>query len=264
MSKATLESLIGATAFDEHGDKIGKVKQIYIDNNTGSPTWAAVSTGLFSGDSLVPLAGADHRADDDTLRLHVDKEQVKSAPHLDNGGRISAQSEQELFKHYHVDPRSAGWNTYGRQQIRPGGDSPMTHGNPAQGKHAQPGRTDDSMVRSEEQLRVDTENTEVGTARLRKYVVTEEQTIKVPVTHEEVHIEREPITGDRTGRTTIGEDEREVTLHADQVHVQKEAVPVERVRLAVDEVADEKTVSDTVRKERIDTEGVDDRRPKAP
>ncbi|MFD3510501.1 DUF2382 domain-containing protein [Nocardia sp. NPDC058666] len=255
MSKATLESLIGSTAFDERGDKIGKVKQIYIDNNTGSPTWAAVSTGLFSGDSLVPLAGAQHQADDDTLRLHVDKEQVKSAPHLDNGGRISAQSEQELFKHYHVDPRSAGWNTYGRQQIRPGDDAPMTHGIPAQPKHA-----DDSMVRSEEQLRVDTENTEVGTARLRKYVVTEEQTIKVPVTHEEVHIEREPITGDRTTRTTIGEDVREVTLHADQVHVQKETVPVERVRLAVDEVADEKTISDTVRKERVEAEGINDPR----
>ncbi|MFD3747155.1 DUF2382 domain-containing protein [Nocardia sp. NPDC058633] len=259
MSKATLESLIGATAYDDHGDKIGKVKQIYIDNSSGSPTWAAVSTGMFSHDSLVPLAGAEHQADDDTLKLHVDKEQVKSAPHLDDGGRISAQSEQELFKHYHVDPRAAGWNTYGRQQIRPGDESPMTHGNPAQARH-----TDDSMVRSEEQLRVDTETEEVGTARLRKYVVTEEQTFKVPVTHEEVHIEREPITGDRTGRTTIGEDEREVTLHADQVHVQKEAVPVERVRLAVDEVTDEQTVSDTVRKERVETEGVDDRRRREP
>ncbi|MCA2209240.1 MULTISPECIES: PRC and DUF2382 domain-containing protein [Nocardia] len=257
MSKATLDSLIGATAYDERGEKIGKVKQIYIDNNTGSPTWAAVSTGLFSADSLVPLAGAEHKADEDTLRLHVDKEQVKSAPHLDDGGRISAQSEQELFRHYHVDPRSAGWNTYGRQQIRPGTDEPMTHGNPAAMNR---GTTDDSMIRSEEQLRVDTESEEVGTARLRKYVVTEEQTIKVPTTHEEAHIVREPITGERTGRTDIGDDEREVTLHADQVHVQKEAVPVERVRLEVDEVADEQTVSDTVRKERVETEGFDDDR----
>ncbi|MFC4376695.1 DUF2382 domain-containing protein [Nocardia halotolerans] len=253
MSKATLDSLIGATAYDERGEKIGKVKQIYIDNNTGSPTWAAVSTGLFSQDSLVPLAGAEHQADEDTLRLHVDKEQVKSAPHLDDGGRISSQSEQELFHHYHVDPRAAGWNTYGRQQIRPGGDEPMTHG------HRDTG-SDPSMVRSEEQLRVDTESEEVGRARLRKYVVNEEQTITVPTTHEEVHVEREPIT-DRTGtRPDMGDEEREVTLHADQVHVQKEAVPVERVRLEVDEVPEEQTVSDTVRKERVDTEGIDDDR----
>ncbi|MEV0078658.1 PRC and DUF2382 domain-containing protein [Nocardia neocaledoniensis] len=253
MGRATLDSLIGATAYDERGEKIGKVKQIYIDNATGSPTWAAVSTGLFSSDSLVPLAGAEHRADDDTLSLHVEKEQVKSAPHLDDGGRISPQSEQELFQHYHVDPRSAGWNTYGRQQIRPGGDEPMTHGNPT--------TTDNSMIRSEEQLRVGTESDEVGTARLRKYVVTEEQNVRVPVTHEEVRVEREPITDRETGRRAeIGEEEREVTLHADQVHVDKEAVPVERVRLEVDEVADERTVSDTVRKERVDTEGIDDDR----
>ncbi|MFD6220079.1 DUF2382 domain-containing protein [Nocardia asteroides] len=253
MSRATLDSLIGATAYDERGQKIGKVKQIYLENSTGSPTWAAVSTGLFSSDSLVPLAGAEHRADDDTLSLHVDKEQVKSAPHLDDGGRISAESEQELFRHYHVDPRAAGWDTYGRQQIRPGADEPMTHGNPT--------ARDDSMIRSEEQLRIDTESEAVGTARLRKYVVTEEQNVRVPVSHEEVRVEREPVTGTDTGRRPeIGEDEREVTLHADRVHVDKEAVPVERVRLEVDEVADEQTVSDTVRKERVDTEGIDEDR----
>ncbi|MFF2086551.1 PRC and DUF2382 domain-containing protein [Nocardia sp. NPDC058176] len=249
MSRATLDSLIGATAYDAHGEKIGKVKQIYLENSSGSPTWASVSTGLFHGDSLVPLAGAEHQPDQDVLRLRVDKSEVKSAPHLDEGGRISPEAEQELFAHYHVDPRAAGWNTYGRQQIRPDEDPPMTHGN----------RADDSIVRSEERLRVDTESEEVGTARLRKYVVTEEQTFTVPTTHEEVHVEREPITGERAGRQAdIGEEEREVVLHADQVHVDKEAVPVERVRLAVDEVDDEQEVSGTVRKERVETEGVED------
>ncbi len=307
LESSTLESLIGATAFDEHGGKIGKVKQIYLDNRTGSPTWAAVSTGFFRHDSLVPLIGAEQQADD-ALKLHVDREQVKTAPYHD-GSRISAESEQELMQHYHVDPRAAGPNTAGRHHIRPGPDAPMTHGNvtpqatpdrrgddsmarlhaddtprsdkqlraddsmapPAERLHADDStarsdkrsHADDSMVRSEERLRVDTERTEVGTARLHKSVVSEEQTIKVPVTHEEVHIEREPIT-DRTGRATIGEEDREVTLHADQVHVRKETVPVERVRLAVDEVAGEETVSETVRKERVETEGVDDRRPKAP
>lgn len=248
MSRQTLDSLIGATAYDERGEKIGKVKQIYIDNSTGSPTWAAVSTGLFSSDSLVPLAGAEHRADDDSLSLHVDKETVKSAPHRDEGGRISPESEQELFRHYHVDPRAAGWNTYGRQPIRPGGDEPMTHGDP-------------EMIRSEEQLRVATESEEVGTARLRKYVVTEEQNVRVPVSHEEVRVEREPITDQERGRRPeISEEEREVVLHADRVQVDTEAVPVERVRLAVDEVDEERTVTGTVRKEQVETEGIEDDR----
>ncbi|MGW5309676.1 PRC and DUF2382 domain-containing protein [Nocardia thailandica] len=252
MSKTTLDALIGATAYDARAEKIGKVKQIYIDNDTGEATWAAVSTGLFKSDSLVPLAGASHDADRDVLQVRVDKKQVESAPHRDDDRGISARSEQELLAHYHLAPRQPGRNTAGRQDIRPGEDEPMTYGN----------RDDASVVRSEEQLRVGTESEEAGTAHLRKYVVEEEQSIRVPTTHEEVRVEREPIRADDTGTAPrIGEEEREVTLHADRVTVDKESVPVERVRLAVDEVADEQTVTDTVRKERVETEGVqDDRR----
>ncbi|AXK85521.1 hypothetical protein CRM89_02560 [Nocardia sp. FDAARGOS_372] len=252
MTQATLDSLIGSTVIDANGEKIGKVKQIYIDNENGSPTWVAVSTGMFSSDSLVPLAGAQHQRDKEALRVQVSKERVKSAPHLDQDGRISREAETELFSHYGIDPRRAGWDTYGRQHIRPGPDEPMTHGR------------DDALIRSEERLEVGTERETVGRARLRKYVVEEDQTINVPTRHEEVRVEREPITDPgRVGRTDLGEDEREVTLHADRVTVDKEAVPVERVRLAVDDVEDQQTVSENVRKEYIDTEGVptEQRRP---
>ena len=54
--------------------------------------------------------------------------------------------------------------------------------------------TDDAMTRSEEHLRVGTEKVEAGRARLRKYVVTEQQSVQVPVSREEVRVEREPIT----------------------------------------------------------------------
>ncbi|RDI53365.1 PRC and DUF2382 domain-containing protein [Nocardia mexicana] len=247
MTHATLESVIGSTAYDSAGEKIGKVKKIYLDNSTGEPTWAAVSTGLFSGDSMVPLAGAQHRPEAETLQVQVDKDHVKSAPYLDDDGHITRESEQELFAHYGVDSRRAGWTAYGRQQIRPGSDEPMTHG-----------YGNDEMIRSEERLQVGTERQEVGTARLRKYVVSEDQTVDVPTTHEEARIEREPITDPAHMRQPeIGEQESEVTLHEDRVTVHKESVPVERVRLEVDEVEDQRTVSDTVRKERIEAEGVE-------
>ncbi|WP_216900152.1 PRC and DUF2382 domain-containing protein [Nocardia alni] len=248
MTQATLESVIGNTVYDSAGDKIGKVKKIYINDTTGAPTWAAVSTGMFSKDSMVPLAGARHQPDEGTLQIGVDKEHVKSAPHLDDDGRITHSAEQELFAHYGVDPKRAGWNAYGRQQIRPGTDAPMTHG-----------RRDEGMIRSEERLDIGTERTEAGTARLHKHVVTENQTVDVPVTHEEVHLEREPITDPSQVRSReMGDQEQEVILHEDRVTVHKESVPVERVRLAVDEVEERETVSDTVRKERIDTEGIDE------
>ena len=122
--------------------------------------------------------------------------------------------------------------------------------------------TDDAMTRSEEELKVGTASRESGRARLRKYVVTEQVQQTVPVQHEEVRLEREPITdanvGDATDGPEISEEEHEVTLHEEEVVVEKRAVPKERVRLDKDTVTDERTVSEEVRKERIDTDDADD------
>ena len=52
----------------------------------------------------------------------------------------------------------------------------------------------------------------------------------------------------------LSEEEHEVTLHAERPVVAREAVPVERVRLAKGQVADEETVSGEVRKEQIETD----------
>lgn len=117
---------------------------------------------------------------------------------------------------------------------------------------------DAAMIRSEERMRVGTERRESGHARLRKYVVTEEQEQTVPLRHEEVHVEREPIAeadrGAAMSGTAISEEEREVTLHAERPVTQIETVPVERVRLTTEEVTEQKTVKGEVRKERIEAE----------
>lgn len=257
-----VEELIGDAVYDLDGDKIGKVKRVYVDSASGAPTWASVSTGLFRDDSLVPLAGAQLRQDTGELQVRVHKEAVKSAPHSERDGLISQESEDDLFVHYGIDPARSGWDDYGRRAQRPGGDTAGMGTAAGVGTAAAGGTTvgradRESMVRSEEQLDVGTEQHETGRARLRKYVVTEEQSVTVPTTHEEVHVEREPITDPGAVHADLGDEEQEVTLHEERVTVDKESVPVERVRLAVDEVEDEQTVSDTVRKERIETEGTD-------
>ncbi|WP_329308074.1 PRC and DUF2382 domain-containing protein [Streptomyces microflavus] len=112
----------------------------------------------------------------------------------------------------------------------------------------------EEMIRSEEQLHVGTEEYESGRARLHKYVVTEEVTRSVPVSHEEVRVVREPLRpGEKvTGTTDFGEQDVEVTLHAERATVRKEAVPVERVRLETNKVTEQKEVSAEIRKEKID------------
>src|SRR4051812_26398064 len=115
------------------------------------------------------------------------------------------------------------------------------------------------MTVSEERLNVGTEQREAGRARLRKYVVTENVTQTVPVQREEVRVEREPITDANAGEAmdgpAISEEEHEVVLHEEEPVVEKRAVPQERVRLDKDVHTDEETVSEEVRKERIEADG---------
>ncbi|THA75505.1 DUF2382 domain-containing protein [Streptomyces sp. A0642] len=118
---------------------------------------------------------------------------------------------------------------------------------------ADPGGKEE-LIRSEEQLHIGTEEYESGKARLHKYVVTENVTRTVPVSHEEVRVVREPLRpGDKaTGRADLTEQDVEVTLHAERATMRKETVPVERVRMETQKVTEQKEVSAELRKEQID------------
>ncbi|HYT09777.1 MAG TPA: PRC and DUF2382 domain-containing protein [Mycobacteriales bacterium] len=256
-------TLSGATARDSAGDKIGKVSQVYLDDQSGRPEWVTVRTGLLgTRESFVPLAAA--RLDGDDLVLDVSKDKVSDAPQIDEDGHLSPQDEAELYRYYGIDAGPGPGRASG--DARPGhaggeagsvyadgGDStpPTSVGRDTSGP-----TTDDAMTRSEEQLRAGTEQVETGRARLRKHVVTERQQVEVPVSREEVRLEREPITdanrGEAYGGPDISEEEHEVTLRAERPVVQTEAVPVERVRLDKDRVSDTETVSGEVRKEQVE------------
>jgi len=130
-------------------------------------------------------------------------------------------------------------------------DAPGTVGRDTSGP-----TTDEAMTRSEERLQVGTEQREAGRARLRKHIVTEDVSTTVPVSHEEVTLEREPITeanrGDALSGGDLTEEEHEVTLTEQRAVTNKETVPVERVRLGTETVTDHEQVDETVRKEVID------------
>lgn len=263
------DGLAGLTAYDRTGEKIGSVEQVYLDDRTGRPEWVTVKTGLFGmKQSFVPLAGA--RRQQDELHVTATKEAVKEAPRVDADQHLEPGEEQELYTHYGLTrptgtPRSApgaGDRAGAAGMAGAGAGAGMGMG-AGEGRNAgarefatRSGAGDDSkhddMIRSEERLRVGTEEQEVGHARLRKVVVDEDVKTSVPVSHEEVRVVREPIReGDRT-RANIGEEQTEVTLHAEKAVVSKESVPVERVRLETEKVTETQEVSDTVRKEQIE------------
>jgi len=273
----TLDRVIGRDVYDESGTKVGSASEVYLDDQTGQPEWVTVKTGLFgTKESFVPIRDAD--LTDDGVRVHYSKDKIKDAPKIDTDGHLSPQEEEELYRYYGMGGSYTGTETTTDTTQTTGmvgttqttgtmQTTDTTDTGYAENDHGTVGRdvsgptTDNAMTRSEEQLHVGTRSEEVGRARLRKFVVTENVTQTVPVTREEVRIEREPITdaniGDAYDGPAISEEEHEVTLHAERPVVEKEAVPVERVRLDKETVTDQERVSADVRKEEIEVDGAD-------
>lgn len=246
------------------GNKIGSIGQVYADDNNGQPTWVTVKTGLFgTSESFVPLEGA--RIEGNDVVVPYTKDHVKDAPRVDADGHLEPSEEDRLYSHYEL---AGGNQTY--TDATSGRDTQNRDAEHAEAGRGTPGRdtsgptTDDAMTRSEERLNVGTEREAAGRVRLRKYVTTENVTQTVPVQREEVRLEREPITDANRGAALSGpdisEEEHEVILHEERPVVEKETVPVERVRLGTETVTDEATINEEVRKERIETDGHDTRR----
>ncbi|MFG2022346.1 DUF2382 domain-containing protein [Streptomyces sp. NPDC048825] len=253
ITREQIPAVLDHPVYDADGNKIGDARHVFLDDATGQPEWASVKTGLFgTSESFVPIH--DATVVEDHLQVPYPKEKVKDAPNVDvdAGGHLSEQEEHRLYEYYGID-----WDAAWQQANQPG------EGGWAQADTAQSRTGDDAMTRSEEQMHVGTERREAGRVRLRKYVVTEEQQQTIPVRHEEVRVEREPITDANVDAALSGpeisEDEHEVTLHEEKPVVETKAEPKERVRLTTDEVTEEETVTGEVRKERIEADETEER-----
>jgi uncharacterized protein (TIGR02271 family) len=263
----TVQSWQGPTMVDPAGDKLGTIEAIYLDDETGQPEWALVYAGLFSTKAaFVLLAGAE--ATGDAVQVPYEKAQVSDAPSMEAGGQLSHDEEAELYRHYGLDysehRSDSGLPAGERDRDSDGVDDDVP--NTAVGRDTSGPTTDDAMTRSEEELPVGTESRERGRARLRKHVTIVQQTVTVPVQREEVRGEREPITDANLGAATSGpaisEEEHEVTLHQEEVVVDKRAVPKERVLFDTETITDERQVAEEVRKDHIQVDSDQDQLPR--
>lgn len=241
----------GMTVIDQSGSRIGKIEDVYFDEQTDQPEWALVNTGMFGRKhNFVPIVQAE-RVSDDMVRVHFSEDQIKGAPSIDAEGELSQDEERRLYDHYGLDwQQSESETTYPTM----GGQAGQQQAQQQQRGHE--GR--DAMTRSEEEVRVGTVRRPHELVRLRKYIVTENVTQTVPVTHEEVRVEREPITEANVGKAMQGpemtESEHEVTLMHEEPVVEKRVVPKERVSLEKDVVTGQEQVTEEVRKEQVEVE----------
>jgi uncharacterized protein (TIGR02271 family) len=118
-----------------------------------------------------------------------------------------------------------------------------------------------SIELREEELRAEKERVKAGEVRLRKEVVTEERTLEVPVTREEVVIERRPAASGREASGDIDQDEEiRIPLMEEEVRVEKTPVVREEVTVKKRQVQGTEEVSDTVRREEARVERTGDAR----
>ncbi|MGI8900327.1 MAG: DUF2382 domain-containing protein [Nocardioides sp.] len=252
LSEQEAREAVGSTAYSSDDEKLGKVGQVFLDDQSGRPEFITVQTGLFgTKESFMPVSEANFSGD--RLTVPYTKDKVKDAPNVDaDGGHLDHDEEERLYAYYGMDYSSSG-------------DSGHTDTDRGVGHDTSGPNTDEAMTRSEEQLRVGTTEEETGRVRLRKYVTTEQETHTIPVRKERAVLETEPITegnvGDATSGPAISEEEHEVTLSEERPVVEKTVEPVERVRVGKETVTEDETVTEEVRKEQIDADGdVTDRR----
>ena len=207
----------GRTVVDRTGNKIGTLKDIYLDESE-RPHWGSVQTGLFgTRETLIPLTAASPA--DDQLQVPFDGDHVKGAPNLDPDVQLNADEEERLYRHYGVaspaaddaadtgavaaaseteaapDDRArtttADDAPTGSQEAAGIGEPPVGAGPRSDDSTSDTG-ADDAMTRSEEEVRISKHSRERGRARLKKYVVTDYVEKKVPVQREEVRLEYDP------------------------------------------------------------------------
>ncbi|MFJ7911228.1 PRC and DUF2382 domain-containing protein [Kitasatospora sp. NPDC096204] len=341
--------LIGHKAVDRNGDKIGTVDEVYLDDATGRPEWAAVRTGIFGRDAFVPLTTSEFAGDE--LRVPYDKSLVKESPDFGVGQHLSPAQELQLYRYYGLDTpldsRPNGENgSRAKQPDRDFGTTaaaatatttaaapakPLTFHSPERAPERSPERapartpaaaaapvTPDStrtapeadtrlpgtpaaaapapaapvmepkqshpapmpapaaatttatahpgtataapsspveITCREERLEVTTEWHVLGTAKLRKYVTTEQVERRVPVVRERVRVERTPISEAERATLTdreIAEATEEVTLREERAVARKYLAPVERVRLVVERYTTEEVIREELRREHVE------------
>lgn len=253
LSSEDVQEVVGADAYGSDGSKIGKIGQVFLDDRTGEPVFATVHTGLLStSENYVPLDQAVFVAG--RVELGFDSKLVKGAPSLSpDDGHLTPDEEQALYDYY-------GLSYVGEEQTAYSGQHVLDETTVNTVTEAPP---DDAMTRSEEQLHVGKRREVTGRARLRKYVVTENVTITVPVRREKAVLESVPIGEDDAGvdsadiieGAVLSDEQPEIILREEVPVVETVVQPVERVRLGTEEYVEDETVTEEVRKEQIEVTG---------
>jgi len=268
----------GYTVVDEGGSKIGKVDDLFLDEND-RPEYFGVKMGfLGTSSTLIPADIINVNNEQGLIEVSQPKSTVQDGPAFDDDREITPEYENEVRSYYGLGSvessgsyeETNGHSGAGTTDSTSAGTvgSGMSMGDTESGEFrehdrnqegvSQPGsdlQDEDELrvQRSEEELRAGTREREAGAMKVRKRVRTDREQIEVPVKHEVVSVERVPVSGEAT-EAQIGEDEVSVPVTEEEVMVDKRAVAKEEVRVRKDVVEDTEVVQEDVRREEVEIE----------
>jgi uncharacterized protein (TIGR02271 family) len=274
----------GYTVVDQSGEKIGKVDDLFLDEDD-QPEYFGVKMGfLGTSSTLIPADIATTNNEQGFIEVSQPKSTVKDGPAFDDDREITPEYENEVRSYYGLgsvessgyygdyegDEETNGHSGAGTTDSTTAGTvgSGMSMGDTETGEFREHDRNQEGLSqpgsdlededelrvqRSEEELRAGTREREAGAMKVRKRVRTDRERIEVPTKHEEVTVERVPVEGEAT-EAQIGEDEVSVPVTEEEVVVDKRAVAKEEIRVRKDVVEDTEVVEDDVRREEIDIE----------
>jgi uncharacterized protein (TIGR02271 family) len=234
----------GMEVYSSDGEKLGKVRALDADG-------FIIEKGFFFPKEYFVRYAHAASVTGDEIRLALHKDELGSAGEADRSYRSDAAERDRTIGSAPAgqmladEPRSGAWDRSGGLRGQAADDVRMT--------------------RAEEELDVVKREREAGEVRLRKEIVTETKHVEVPVTREEVRVERVPIDAPRaaTGdEARFREETVAMPLKEEEVEIRKRPVVKEEVRLRRDRVQHEQRADAEVRREeiRVDDEGADDGR----
>src|ERR671919_3096478 len=265
----------GYEVYDRNGEKIGKVDDLFVDENDRAE-YLGVKMGFLGleGTSLIPweLTRVDEQGR--RIEVSVDKAQVKEGPSFNDDRDITPEYEEQVYSHYGLQraqtngDRGGYGEYYGDEpgHVGPGireGDTETGEfrGHSEDDEGVNQSGTDDlededelRVQRTEEELKAGTREREAGALNVRKRVRTEREQVNVPTRHEEVSVERVPVNDREASEAEIGEDEVTMPVTEEEVVTEKRPVVKEEIRVRKDAVQDEEVVEEDVRREEVDVE----------
>ena len=228
-------------------DKVGRVDDL-ICSPDGQIRYLDVGLGGFFNPRHVALpvgAAQVDRQNDVVWITGMTKDQIKALPdYTGDASLIDDRYEGQVRGVYGAVASDADLYDQGRFYAERGGE----------------GARDARLVLHEEQLSIGKRQVQAGEVGVRKTVETEHVRETVGLTREEVTVERHPVSADaaaRLGDAHIGEDEIRIPLMREEAVVEKHVVPTEEVVLRKQAVTEERDVEADLRRERLDTEGLE-------